>query len=172
LVCIENLGLVHGDLPPANILLDTCENIKLVDFDATVKKGEQLMVASEPFCKLDADYETPLAGPLSEQFSLASCIYTIRFGHIPFHHLKAPARVQDLIKNIFPTTSTDTLFGNVTEKCWRGDYESLAMVKQDILSFFVGHPPDVHHVAVGLDDMVRECQEFLERERTRDKLPV
>ena len=128
------------------------------------------MVVSEPFCKLDANFETLLAGPLSEQFSLASCVCTIQFGHKPFHDLKAPVRIQNLIKNMFPSTSADTLFGNLTQKCWRGDYESMGAVEQDVLSFLAGYPPDLNDVAVGLDDMLREYHEFLERETKTDRL--
>lgn len=61
-----------------NILLDANEDIKLGDFDATVKPGTELIVASEPFCKINKDFEPPLAGPVSEQFSLASCIYDLK----------------------------------------------------------------------------------------------
>ncbi|KAF2454210.1 kinase-like domain-containing protein [Lineolata rhizophorae] len=117
LAWIEHLGYVHGDLRPANIFLDTREDVRLGDFDATVRRGEQLMVASEPFCKLDENYEPPLASPLSEQFSLASCIYTIRFGHKPFHDIEAPIRVRQLIMNRFPSTAADVIFGDLTYKC-------------------------------------------------------
>lgn len=61
---LESLHLVHGDLRPANILLDANENIKLGDFDATVEPGAELTVASAPFCKMDEHFETPLAGPV------------------------------------------------------------------------------------------------------------
>ena len=82
-VWLESLGYVHGDLRPANIFLDSVDDIRLGDFDSTVKRGEQLKVASEPFCKVNEDYELPIGGPISEQFSLGSCIYTIRNGHKP-----------------------------------------------------------------------------------------
>lgn len=76
-VWLERLGYVYGDLQPANAFLDAMEDIKLGDFDATVKKGERLLVASETwFCKLDEDYEAPLAGPVSEQFALGSFFFT------------------------------------------------------------------------------------------------
>jgi serine/threonine protein kinase len=99
LAWLEHLGYAHGDLRPADIFLGSREEVRLGDFDATVKRGEQLLLASEPFCKMDEDYEPLLAGPLSEQFSLASCSYTIRFGHIPFHDIEALARVRRLILN-------------------------------------------------------------------------
>ncbi|KAL2166325.1 hypothetical protein VTG60DRAFT_2932 [Thermothelomyces hinnuleus] len=116
-VWLERLGLVHGDLRPANILLDVDENVQLGDFDATVRPGEELVVASEPFCKLDENLKTPPAGPVSEQFSLASCIYTIRFGHWPWHTLDPRARVKKLTRNEFPSVSADTLFGDVMTRC-------------------------------------------------------
>ncbi|KAG5935379.1 hypothetical protein E4U59_005634 [Claviceps monticola] len=96
---IEGLGFVHGDLRPANILLTANENICLADFDTSVKIGEELEAASEPFVKLGEDFETPLAGPISEQFALGSCIYTIRFGHIPLDGLDPPDRIQKLMNN-------------------------------------------------------------------------
>lgn len=131
---IESLGYVHGDLKPANILLDQMENIKVCDFDATVKIGEELLVASEPFTKMNEDYETPPAGPLSEQFSLGSCIYNIRFRHKPYHDLDAHHRVRRMIEGDFPSTSSDGRFGEIISGCWRGKYNSIHAVEADILA--------------------------------------
>lgn len=131
---LEGLGLVHGDLRPANILLDENDDIRLADFDASVKPGAELLVASEPFSKMNENFETPLAGPESEQFSLASCIYTIRFGHWPFHDLEPEVRFQRLIRNEFPPVSSDHPFGEVTRRCWLGEYGSVAAVERDVLS--------------------------------------
>jgi len=58
------------------MLLDANDNIQVGGFDATVRPGAELMVASEPFSKIYENLETPPAGPVSEQFSLASYIYT------------------------------------------------------------------------------------------------
>jgi hypothetical protein len=89
----------------------------LTDFDAAVKIGEQLLVASEPFCKLNIDYEVPIAGPQSEQFALGSYFYNIRYGYISFHDLDAPTRVRKLVRNEFPSTSQDDLFGDLIQAC-------------------------------------------------------
>ncbi|KAG5938495.1 hypothetical protein E4U60_001345 [Claviceps pazoutovae] len=87
---IEGLGFVHGDLRPANILLTANDNIRVADFDVSVKIGQELEAGSEPFVRLNEDFELPQAGPISEQFALGSCIYTIRFGHIPLSELDPP----------------------------------------------------------------------------------
>jgi serine/threonine protein kinase len=175
---LEHLGYVHGDLRPANILLDSREDIRLGDFDATVRTGEQLMVVSEPFCKLNEDYEPPVASPLSEQFSLGSCVYTIRFGYKPFHDLDAPVRVRRLIMNEFPSTSADILFGEITRRCWHGVYESIGAVEQDILSQLgrspaVGiHPKNMMLGQIGDIEslmLLAECEEFLAQESVKAK---
>jgi len=169
LAWIEHLGYAHGDLRPANIFLGTREEVRLGDFDATVKRGEQLMVASEPFCKMDENYEPPSAGPLSEQFSLASCIYTIRFGHKPFHDIEAPVRVRRLIMNQFPSTAADLIFGDLTQECWHGGYHSVEAVEHEVVSLLEKHTDVERHVEsdmLVLDDIKAQCTEFLEREST------
>ncbi|KAK4044837.1 kinase-like domain-containing protein [Parachaetomium inaequale] len=168
---LESLGLVHGDLRPANILLDANDDIKLGDFDATVSPGAELLVASEPFCKINEDFETPLAGPVSEQFSLASCIYTIRFKRWPWHDLKPRARGQRLARNEFPVTSADRLFGGVTRRCWLGEYASIAAVEQEVIcrlgrTVAEGEAPKLQ--ALIEDDAVlklrAECEEFVAKQ--------
>lgn len=164
---IEGLGLVHGDLRPSNILLTANDNIRLADFDASVKIGEQLLVASEPFCKLNGDFELPHAGPISEQFALASCIYTIRFGHIPLGELDAPDRVRKLMNNEFPSTENDAKFGVVTLSCWQGQYASITAVYNDIKARY-----DTESVSDVFEDSIHdkprlldECKDFIAREK-------
>jgi serine/threonine protein kinase len=50
-VWLEGLGIAHRDLRPSNILLDTSQNLKLIDFDCAVKFGEELIAGGAPFCK-------------------------------------------------------------------------------------------------------------------------
>ncbi|KAF1921460.1 kinase-like domain-containing protein [Ampelomyces quisqualis] len=169
LAWIEHLGYAHGDLRPANIFLGSMEEVRLGDFDATVKRGEQLVVASEPFCKMDEDFEPPLAGPLSEQFSLASCIYTIRFGHKPFHDIEAPIRVRRLIMNQFPSTAADPIFGELTQACWHGGYISIEAVYHEVVSLLEKHTVVEKHFendTLFLDDIKAQCTTFLEMDST------
>ncbi|KAG6066960.1 hypothetical protein E4U32_004855 [Claviceps aff. humidiphila group G2b] len=123
---IEGLGFVHGDLRPANILLTADDNIRLADLDASVKIDEQLEAASEPFFRLNEGLELSHAGPITEQFVLGSCIYTIRFGHISLDGIDPPARYQKLLDNEFPSMENDAEFRGVTLSCRRGQYASVS----------------------------------------------
>ncbi|CCE33444.1 uncharacterized protein CPUR_07368 [Claviceps purpurea 20.1] len=169
---IEGLGFVHGDLRPANILLTANENIRLADFDTSVKIGEELEAATEPFVKLGEDFETPLAGPITEQFALGSCIYTIRFGHIPLDGLDPPDRVQELMRNELPSTENDVEFGDVTARCWQGQYASISAAYDGIkarcdgLGYDTESFSDVSEDLIhGMPSLVAECEDFLARER-------
>ncbi|CCE30695.1 uncharacterized protein CPUR_04544 [Claviceps purpurea 20.1] len=79
-------------------------NIRLVDFDTSVKIAEELEVVSEPFAKLNKGRKIPHAGPITEQFALGSSIYTIRFGHIPLDGLDPPDKIPKLMNNEFPSS--------------------------------------------------------------------
>ena len=131
------------------------------------------MVVNEPFCKVGEDFEPPLAGPVSKKFSLASCVYTIRFGHWPWHDLDPEARVQKLIRNEFQSISADPLFDNMTKDCWQGEYQSVAAVKKDILSrlgWTAGAGEELRRGAVNREDtrqclvLEAECTEFMAKQ--------
>ncbi|KXH32719.1 hypothetical protein CNYM01_13007 [Colletotrichum nymphaeae SA-01] len=166
---LEELGRVHGDLRPSNILLTADDNVRLADFDASVKIGEQLLVASEPFCKLDKYFKLPNAGPISEQFAFASCIYTIRFGHIPLSELDAPDRVRYFINHKYPSTDEDKEFGCVILSCWNGEYDSISAVYDEIKSRCEAESVS-NILADSTHDMfslLTECKQFLANEEQR-----
>ncbi|KAG6288346.1 hypothetical protein E4U09_005631 [Claviceps aff. purpurea] len=169
---IEGLGFVHGDLRPANILLTVNDNIRLADFDMSVKIGEQRQATMEPFVKFSKGPELLHAGPISEQFALGSCIYTIRFGHIPFHELDTPDRVRKLMNNEFPSRENDAEFGDVTLSCWQGQYTSVSAVYDDIKARCDGLGYDTESFSDVSEDLiydmpslVAECEDFVSRER-------
>jgi serine/threonine protein kinase len=132
LAWIEERGWAHGDLRPANILLDNSDNVKISDFDSTVKPGERLLVANTPFCKLGKGFQIPIAGPLTEQFAIASCICTIRTGREPFYELEDREKVLKIMSSDYPLTADDLIFDQTMQRCWRGGYASVAELKIDV----------------------------------------
>ncbi|CAD0107583.1 unnamed protein product [Aureobasidium uvarum] len=131
---LEELGHAHGDLRPHNIFLDQSSNIVVGDFDATVPFGAELQLSTLPFCKVDEDFETPRAGAETEQFSLGSCIYNIRFGFAPFSDLglESPVWRKRLVRKEFPSTEGD-VYGSIIQSCWYGVYPSIRALQDELL---------------------------------------
>ncbi|MCJ1465631.1 hypothetical protein MMC07_004250 [Pseudocyphellaria aurata] len=164
---LERLGLAHGDLRPANILLDTRDSVQIGDFDATVRLGEELLVSSAPFGKPEGDFEASTASASSEQFAIGSCIYNIRTRVEPFHDLPGPVMVRKLRDNDFPSTSRDSLFGDIILGCWRGRYSSIRQLKHILTrnATEIDDPDAENNTIPTHGDLLAECEEFLVRNR-------
>jgi serine/threonine protein kinase len=50
---IHSFGLSHGDISPGNVLIDSEDNVKLIDFGRSARAGEDLFPASHPFTAPD-----------------------------------------------------------------------------------------------------------------------
>ncbi|KAI4851111.1 hypothetical protein E4T44_02341 [Aureobasidium sp. EXF-8845] len=148
---LEKLGYAHGDLRPENILIDKFGDIKIADFDATVTIGSELSVATAPFCKVDAGFETSLAGAETEQFSLGSCIYNIRFGVPPYSDLglESPVWRKMFALEDYPSTSGDR-YGVVIQKCWKGDFPSISTLKLEIDKLATFHEASLLAIMYGI----------------------
>ena len=131
-----------------------------------------LAVAGAPFCKTGAGGARPLASPETNQFALASCVYTIRFGHEPWHDADPETMFRDLDTGCFPPVAADHLFGDVVARAWHGGYESVEEMDRDVLARLardVGE--EVARREAFAEDFKRrrlalavECQEFMARE--------
>lgn len=165
---LEKLGYVHGDLRPENILIDKVGDIRVADFDAAVTAGSELQLATLPFCKVDENFEPPAAGPESEQFSLGSCIYNIRFGFPPFADLglDSPVWRRKLVDKDFPSTSGDA-FGTIIQDCWHGTFPTICSLKTEVDHLLcarsIATNPTRHHLWY----LLAECQEYVARQRLR-----
>ncbi|KAH0596397.1 hypothetical protein MHUMG1_05514 [Metarhizium humberi] len=135
---LEQLGLAHCDIRPANILLSGARDIKLADFDRARKIGDTVPSLTEPFARLLGDeggsdcgtYGT--AGCRTEQFAMGSVIYALTRGHDPYedewwgpdHGPICQGKLQDME---FPALGKDK-YDNVIRNCWHGRYESIAQL--------------------------------------------
>lgn len=167
---LERLGYVHGDLRPHNILLDKSDNIRVADFDKTIAVGDELQAMTAPYCKFDENNKPPPAGPESEQFSIGSCIYTIRFGFAPWSNLdvESPVWRQQMIKKEYPDVSGDR-YGAVIQSCWNGSFASITELQREVIglsSYLVPSSPSTSYYG-GSWYLLSVCQGFLIRERLR-----
>lgn len=122
-VWLEEKGLAHGDICPENVLFDSEDRIKLADFGSCVDAGEKLIKPETPYW----DCYTQLAGPLTEQFALGSCIYYIVEGREPeIDSTGDPVRFYEV-----PDTF-GILFGSVMFDCWMLQYKSTVEVEAAI----------------------------------------
>ncbi|KAG6155700.1 hypothetical protein E4U51_008428 [Claviceps purpurea] len=141
--------------------------------------AEELEAVSESFAKLNKGRKIPHAGPITEQFALGSCIYTIRFGHVPLDGLDPPDKIPKLMNNEFPSTENDAEFGGATESCWQEQYASIAAAYDDIEARCDGLGYDTEsfsHVSEDLvhdmASLVAECKDSIAQTGERNKLPV
>lgn len=169
---LGSLGYAHGDLRPSNIIFDAKDDLQLINFDSTVKMGQELVSGLAPFIKLSKDFMPDSASAVSEQFALASCMYTIRFWHAPWHDLDDAAMVHKIAGGQLPSASADTLFGDVIHGCWQGLYPSLAALEEDVLCRIKQRlGPHDEKIVDPVEDAKRiailkmECEEFLAREK-------
>ncbi|TIA61003.1 hypothetical protein D6C77_03756 [Aureobasidium pullulans] len=124
---LEGLGIAHGDLRPSNILLDTSQNLNLIDFDCAVKFGEELIAGGAPFCKMNNGFKSPAAGVETEVFAIGSCVYNIHFGHEPWSELNevdGHEVAKKWCRHEYPPPGGDEI-GVIIQRCWDGDFKSI-----------------------------------------------
>ncbi|KLJ08041.1 hypothetical protein EMPG_09969 [Blastomyces silverae] len=120
---LESHGLVHGDIRPANTLLDNNLHIKLADFDSCVSAGDACLAFTVPYH--DAFEEK--ASYTTEQFAIGSFMYTVFTGVEPEFEITG----RKLQAEKLPDTS-GILGGDIIASCWRKEYVSIAALAGEI----------------------------------------
>ncbi|THY07689.1 hypothetical protein D6D02_04965 [Aureobasidium pullulans] len=97
------ISYAHGDLRLDDIPIDVNKDVKIADFDATVEIGSELLAGALPWAKEDAQGNCPQAGPETEQFSLGSCMFNIRYGRAPYAELESPVWYEYMSHRRYPS---------------------------------------------------------------------
>lgn len=138
--CVESLGYAHGDINPRNILLDDKDQVKLTDFDHSLKIGDDLDVGDTPYVKAQKVGSKGgtfgVAGPATEQFALGSVFWYITRGTEVFAELEGSEQVNRLIDGQFPLTDRENPIDNIIHDCWLGRFKSVSDLSTHIRERF------------------------------------
>lgn len=133
--CLEAIGYAHGDINPQNILFGSDDQLKLIDFDHSLKVGDDLDVGYEPYVRQHRESLGGLfgvAGPITEQFALGSVFWYMTRGSELYSDLEGHDQVNRLLDGdlpgIDPLDPIDRIIGN----CWDGYYPRIAGLVDDV----------------------------------------
>ena len=140
---LESIGYVHGDLRPPNLLLDSEDHLKVVDFDNASKTGSVFDGCQPPYARVLGDEAAEdrgtfgYHGPRTEQFAIGSVFYYMTRGYEPYDDEwlgedHGPMVVDLLQAKKFPRMSEDAT-DNMIQKCWHGEYESINSLKLEVM---------------------------------------
>ena len=147
---LESLGLVHGDIRPPNILIDSDESIKLIDFDLTVPIGNDDAAIQSSYSELlrrEGEPDRWIWGgytPQAERFQLGSIFYLLTRGYEPYENEwfgrdHGPISMELLQAMKFPALDAGGIDA-IIRKCWNGEYPSMEALKLDTLRLAQDEP--------------------------------
>ncbi|MCJ1249936.1 hypothetical protein MMC30_007162 [Trapelia coarctata] len=153
---LEQMGILHGDVRPPNILIDRQGHIKLCDFDNVCSFGHYIQVGNSPYYERSDTGSFGIAGAGSEQGAIGCCAYFISTGSEPQSRLHA--------------TSHIPVFGAFIQKCWNGQYQPVTELGDDLLAGINQQEPAFCQTVsdrgslMTIDDYqdrVAECKDYL-----------
>jgi len=84
LAAAHQLGIVHRDYKPENVLVDGAGNSKLTDFGVAVKAGERAPVGGTPLYMAPEQWNGEPATPASDIYAATAVFYECLTGQTPF----------------------------------------------------------------------------------------
>ncbi|KAH9901757.1 putative Rho-associated protein kinase [Xylariomycetidae sp. FL2044] len=133
--CLETLGYAHGDIDPRNILVDTHDQLHLIDYDNAIRAGDRVDVGYEPYVRQFRRFshgQFGVAGPQSEQFALGSVFYYISRGSEMYSELEGHVQVNLMLDGIFPATDPYDPIEKIIDNCWNNRYSRVADLVKEI----------------------------------------
>ncbi|GBF64961.1 hypothetical protein TMEN_7678 [Trichophyton mentagrophytes] len=128
---LEDLGYVHGDIRPPNLLLDGNDRLKLIDFDCAAKIGSPSDGSAPPWARIlgvEAGEDSGsfgLYGARTEQFAIGSVMYLLTRGYQPYENEDPDLNIVDLFRRMeFPPLGNEPL-DKIIDRCWKGHFECL-----------------------------------------------
>lgn len=132
--CLEALGYVHGDLNPRNIMFTEDDHLRLVDFDHSLKLGEDLEVGDYPYVRpISLAEDTAqsggtfgIASAATELFALGSIFWYMVRGTELWAGVQGLDLVDRLIARTCPDMDLEDPVNRIIRDCWTGRFDSVA----------------------------------------------
>ncbi|KAI0477927.1 kinase-like protein [Xylariaceae sp. FL0804] len=129
LVKIHDVGIIHSDFTPQNILLAEDLGVRVADFAGSSLDGRTAEVcASARYISPHNEFKAPK--PTDDVFSLGSVMYLIITGMEPYPDVKDDEEVETLFRNCRYPDTEGLPFGSVIKACWDGTCTTAAEVKK------------------------------------------
>jgi serine/threonine protein kinase len=130
---LEPIGYAHGDLNPRNVVFDSEDTLRLIDFDHSLQAGGKVDVGDEPYVRYHNDpSHYGWAGPATEQFALGSLFWYMTRGSELYSELSGFDRVNTLIARKFPSLDLQDPVNRIISNCWEEKYVSVAELVTDL----------------------------------------
>jgi serine/threonine protein kinase len=165
--CLEGFGYAHGDINPQNVLVDAMDQLKLIDFDNSLRVGNDLDIGYEPYVRQHRETVGGLygvAGPTTEQFALGSVFWYMSRGSELYSELEGSEQVDRLLDGRFPATDVKNPIDRVIMNCWYGRYLRIADLVEDIQKI-LGESTQIKEAMPSKNrlEKIKECENFYGR---------
>ncbi|KAJ6784565.1 hypothetical protein PWT90_06484 [Aphanocladium album] len=169
----KDMGLVHGDVRPDNILLDHEDHLKLTDFDSTAPFGSKHPGGCTPWNQIHACFgrcpercpgSYARYGVLTEQLAVGSIVYNLITG-VELYEGMGPEALDLFNRFEFPALG-ETPLERLTVNCWMGRFATLEDLARETaaLEGARGAEKGRRLDDVYMEKMRKECEELVEGE--------
>jgi serine/threonine protein kinase len=132
---LESRQYAHGDICSGNLLLDSEDHLKLVDFGSADKYGSDLEERTPPYAYWhseevgDDDDSLGIMGPASEEFEV--------YGNKWFDEEHLAEMVERLQQRKFPALDQSET-SSIIHRCWHGSFDTIQQLFATVMALEEG----------------------------------